>query len=75
MEDKHYIEFGHNKNGDVKVEIGGMNFKEKMKFIYELFRFNSFNVVIRKQTILKMASIVDKQDKDLTGSFIFLILL
>ena len=59
MKDNHYVEYGLNKNCDLKVEIGGMNFHDRIIFIWNIIRFGAVWFVLNKDTVSCMKMVVD----------------
>ena len=59
MEDIHYIQYELNKNKDLRVELGGMCFKDQLTFIWNIIRYRSVSFVLNKETVKKMNNVTN----------------
>lgn len=64
MEDNHYIQYEVNKNKDLRVELGGMCFKDKCRFIWDIVRYSSVSFVLNKETVRRMNNVTNGKNPD-----------
>jgi len=64
MEDNHYIQYELNKNKDLRVELGGMCFKDKCRFIWDIIRYSSVSFVLNKETVRRMNNVTNGKNPD-----------